>query len=98
VSAGQGINVGVGYYTTQRQNTHGTIERKLLYPFSINIFRLEEEQKWSLEVVDQDNTSHVWEDQFASDSDARDAAVHAIETEGALAFIRGNNVIPFRQQ
>jgi hypothetical protein len=65
------------------------------YPFEINIFRLEDELNWSLEVVDQDNASHVWDDQFASDADARDAAKRTIEKEGAVAFMRGNNVIAF---
>ena len=67
------------------------------YPFSIDIFRLETETTWTLEVVDHKNTSHVWEEQFASDAEARDVAVKTIETEGALAFMRGNNVIPFSQ-
>jgi hypothetical protein len=28
----------------------------------------------------------------------RDAAINALETEGALTFMRGDNVIPFRQR
>ncbi len=67
------------------------------YPFSIQIFRLETEKAWTLEVVDFEGTSHVWDDQFRSDKDARNAAIQAIETEGAIAFMRGDNVIPFRQ-
>ncbi len=64
--------------------------------FSIEIYRLETDIAWTLEVVDPENTSYVWDDQFASDSDARDAAIEAIEREGPAAFMRGNNVIPFR--
>lgn len=64
--------------------------------FQIEIYRLETDSTWTLEVVDPENTSHVWEDQFASDRDARDAAIKAIESEGAVAFMRGDNVIPFR--
>lgn len=64
--------------------------------FKIEIYRLETDSTWTLEVVDPDNTSHVWEVQFASDKDARDVAIKAIETEGAAAFMRGDNVIPFR--
>ncbi len=67
------------------------------YPFSIDIFRLETDTTWTLEVVDHNNTSHAWDEQFRSDAEARDVAVKAIEAEGALAFMRGNNVIPFRQ-
>ncbi len=66
------------------------------YPFVINIFRLETDTTWTLEVVDHENTSHVWDEQFVSDADARDVAVKAIETEGPVAFMRGNNIIPFR--
>ncbi|WP_245423046.1 hypothetical protein [Neorhizobium huautlense] len=66
------------------------------YPFSIDIFRLEKDKTWTLEVVDHRNTSHVWDEQFESDAGARDIAVKTIEAEGALAFMRGNNV-PFRQ-
>jgi hypothetical protein len=68
------------------------------YPFSIDIYRLETETTWTLEVVDHEGNSHVWEEQFTSDTEARDAAINALETEGALAFMRGNNVIPFRQR
>lgn len=67
------------------------------YPFSIDIFRLETDTTWTLEVIDHRNTSHVWDDQFESDTEARDVAVKTIDAEGALAFMRGNNVIPFRQ-
>ena len=64
--------------------------------FNIEIYRLETDTSWTLEVVDPENTSHVWDDPFASDNDARNAAIEAIESEGAIAFMRGNNVIPFR--
>lgn len=67
------------------------------YSFSIDIYRLETEPTWTLEVVDCQNNSHVWNDEFVSDADAREAAMNAIQTEGAVAFMRGNNVIPFRQ-
>lgn len=66
------------------------------YPFTIDIFRLENDTTWTLEVVDHENNSHVWDEQFASDTEARDVAVKTIEEEGALAFMRGNNVNPFR--
>ncbi len=77
--------------------TSGKSQRVIIdgYPFSIQIYRVETDQNWMLEVVDQDGTSHVWDDQFVSDMDARNAAVHAIEEEGAVAFMRGDNVIRF---
>lgn len=77
--------------------TSGKSQRVIIdgYPFSIEIYRAETDQNWMLEVVDQDGTSHVWDDQFATDKDARNAAVQAIEEEGAIAFMRGDNVIRF---
>ena len=51
------------------------------YPFSIEIYRLEVDKTWTLEVVDRESTSHVWDDQFRSDKDARDAAVQVLESE-----------------
>ena len=67
------------------------------YPFSIDIFRMENDTTWTLEVIDEQNTSHVWDEQFQSDAEARDVAVKTIEAEGAIAFMRGSNVIPFRR-
>jgi hypothetical protein len=65
------------------------------YVFSVEIYRFETDTDWVLEVVDQDGTSHVWDEKFASDKAAFDAAVASIEDQGAVAFIRGGNVIPF---
>jgi len=66
------------------------------YMFSIEIYRLEGESEWSLEVVDFENSSHVWDDLFMSDKDARNAAITELESKGALAFMRPDNVIPFK--
>lgn len=65
------------------------------YSFSIEIYRLEEDPAWTLEVIDPEGTSHVWDEQFQSDEKALDAAITAIESEGPVAFMRGDNVIPF---
>ena len=59
------------------------------YVFEINIFRLEEETGWTLEVIDRDNTSHVWDDPFSSDAAALSEAKTAIRAEGPLAFMAG---------
>jgi hypothetical protein len=64
-------------------------------PFSIEIYRLVSDTTWTLEVVDSEGTSNVWDDQFRSHKDARNAAITAIESDGALAFMRGDNVIVF---
>ena len=67
------------------------------HPFSIQIYRLETDKTWTLEVVDHEGTSHVWDEQFRSDRDARNAAIEALESEGAVAFMHGDNGIPFRK-
>ena len=64
-------------------------------PFSIEIYRLETDAHWTLEVVDCDGTSHVWDDHFTSDKEARNAAVQEIERVGGAAFMQGDNVIRF---
>ena len=66
-----------------------------LRPSRLNIHRLETDETWNLEVVDYQDASHVWDDQFRSDSEARDAALAALKSEGAIAFMRGNNVVQF---
>jgi len=78
--------------------TSGRSERVVVdgLRFSIEIYRLEADPTWTLEVVDPEGTSHVWEEQFVSDKDARNVALKEIESEGAVAFMRGDNVIPFR--
>jgi hypothetical protein len=68
------------------------------YWFSIQIYRLETDKTWTLEVVDQDGTSHVWEEEFKTDREARNIALQTIENDGAATFMRGSNVIPFRHR
>lgn len=66
--------------------------------FSIEIYRLEFENEWTLEVVDPEGTSHVWGATFKSDKDAQVEAIKELEVKGAVPFMRGDedNVIPFR--
>ena len=80
--------------------TSGKSQRVVVdgYPFSIQIFRLESDDLWTLEVVDHKGTSHAWVDQFRSDREARDAALAALSSEGAAAFMRGDNIIPFSKR
>ena len=59
------------------------------YIFEINIFRLERETAWTLEVVDEDNTSHVWDDTFTSEVAALIEAQNELRSLGAKAFMAG---------
>ena len=63
--------------------------------FQIEIYRLEGDQQWSLEVVDREGTSHVWDDLFDDDHAALDEAVSALREDGATAFKNPGNVVPF---
>ena len=64
-------------------------------PFQIDIYRLEGDPQWSLEVVDRDGTAHVWDDLFDDDKVAQDEAISAIQEDGAAAFKNPGNVVPF---
>lgn len=67
-------------------------------PFKVDIYKLESDDGWSLEVVTADGTSIVWEDVFQDEQVAFEEAVASIRSEGAIAFENGNsNVIPFRR-
>ena len=67
-------------------------------PFKIDIYKLEGEDDWSLEVVTEDGTSIVWDDLFGDDTAAFEEAVTTIRNEGALVFANGgSNVVPFRK-
>lgn len=79
--------------------TSGKSQRLVVdgYPFSVEIYRHEADKTRTLEIVDHRDTSHVWDDQFESDKDACDTAMQALASERAVGFMRGDNVIPFRE-
>jgi len=61
----------------------------------IEIVRLEGNPDWSLEVVDQEGTSLVWQEPFETDTAALTEALRAIEEEGATLFQEESNIVPF---
>jgi len=63
-------------------------------PFTVEIYRLENNPDWILEVVDNEGASTVWDDPFVSDKAAFDELQAVIKAEGASAFT-GGKVIPF---
>ena len=63
--------------------------------FRIEIYRLEHDPNWTLEVVDEDGTSTVWDDLFQTDQEALDEALKTIQEEGPSAFRDAGNVISF---
>ena len=63
--------------------------------FRVEIYRLEHEPGWSLEVIDKDGTSTVWDDQFKSDREALEELERAVREQGVAAFMDRGNVVPF---
>ena len=63
----------------------------------VEIYRLEDQPGWALEVIDQDGTSTVWEVPFLTDEQAFGAFETALRQEGMAALIGRSNVIPFRR-
>ncbi|MGE8136454.1 hypothetical protein ACQKO5_22940 [Novosphingobium subterraneum] len=61
----------------------------------VQIYRLEHEPGWTLEVVNQSGTSTVWDTEFSTDEEASSAFKIALDEEGIEAFIDNANVIPF---
>lgn len=54
---------------------------------SVEIFRLDGESSWTLEVVDEFNNSTVWDDTFETDSAALTEAKKTILAEGVATLI-----------
>lgn len=53
----------------------------------VEIYRLEDEDGWTLEVVDAEDTSFVYEDLFETDQDAWDAFLADVEEHGLAEII-----------
>lgn len=57
----------------------------------IQIYRLENTQ-WTLEVVDGEGTSTVWDDQFETDAAAKSEFLRSVAEEGLVGAIAGEPV------
>ena len=64
----------------------------------VNIYRLEHDPQWALEVVNEVGTSTVWDAPFDTDEEANDAFQLTVAEEGMEAFLDRTNVIPFRRR
>lgn len=53
----------------------------------VHIYRLEQENGWTLEVEDQAGGSTVWDEKFATDEAALEEVMNVIETEGIETFL-----------
>ncbi len=68
----------------------------------VHIIRLEDEKEWTLEVVNSDGMSTVWDEPFANDIDPYAEFERVVAEEGVEAFDGStppitSNVIPFRR-
>lgn len=61
----------------------------------VQIYRLEDDPAWSLEVVNHEGTSIVFDDTFDTDQDAFSAFQSVVEEEGAATFLDRDNIIEF---
>jgi hypothetical protein len=56
---------------------------------SVQIYRVARPgERWSLEVVDDDDTSTVWDETFEKDTEAYEEFARTLEREGILTFTR----------
>ena len=69
-----------------RSSFSGPVTR-LAVMVRLEIYRLEHDPKWVLEVVNEAGTSTVWDDLFDSDAAAYDAFEATVEHEGMGAFL-----------
>lgn len=53
----------------------------------VDIYRLEEELTWTLEVVDKHNNSIVWDEAFPTDQAALDCFLAEVEEEGLASMV-----------
>jgi len=57
------------------------------HTLQVDIYRLDDEDTWVLEVANERGTSYVWEERFATDQEALDAVQAALDDEGIEAFL-----------
>ncbi|MGB5307132.1 MAG: hypothetical protein WBO57_12905 [Gammaproteobacteria bacterium] len=57
----------------------------------VDIYRGEDESGWILEVIDEENTSTVWDDPFETDREALDEVMKVVEQDGIRSFLDGES-------
>lgn len=62
--------------------------------FKSEIYKLEGPSGWTLEVIDEDGTSTVWDEEFETDEAAHKCLMETLDKEGIAAF-KDSNVVPF---
>ncbi len=86
--------------------TNSSKTQKILvedHSISIEIYKLEGTSGWTLEVINDQGTSIVWDELFGSDDDALAIALETLDEEGLTIFTdneipsNDDNVIPFNR-
>jgi hypothetical protein len=55
----------------------------------VDIYRIEGEPGWILEVIDEENASTIWDEPFDTDLEALNAVLTVIERDGIKSFLDG---------
>lgn len=55
----------------------------------VEIYRLEQDKDWTLEVVDKEDGSTVWDETFPTENEALEAVREVIKNEGIGTFVQG---------
>jgi hypothetical protein len=59
----------------------------------VDIYSVEDESGWFLEVIDEENASTVWDDPFDTDQEALDAMMEIIEKDGIRSFLESDSEV-----
>ena len=59
----------------------------------VDIYRVEGEPGWILEVIDEENASTVWDVPFDTDREALDAVLEVIDRDGIRSFMEGDSEV-----
>jgi hypothetical protein len=65
------------------------------HKLELEIYGLEDEPGWTLEVVNAHGTSTVWDDPFDSDAEAEAEFRDTLKRDGVAAFLEVGNVLAF---
>ena len=60
----------------------------------VQIYRLDDQQRWTLEIVDEYGGSTIWDEWFDTDQAALDKALRAVSAFGIGSFMHDNRSKP----
>lgn len=59
----------------------------------VDIYSVEDESGWFLEVIDEENASTVWDDPFDTHQEALDAMMEIMEKDGIRSFLESDSEV-----